>query len=265
MSNFKMVKSEDFCGVVCDFYSDDESIGMTASQLGSCLGYSDPIRNISKLVTRNEYLKNEEFSVVAKLTTTDGKTYDTRLFTEDGIYEITMLSKTEKAKEFRSFVRTVVKSIRKHGAYMTEGTLEKALTSPDFLIQLATKLKDEQEKNKALQTKIEDDKPKVVFAEAVSTSNQCILIGELAKLIQQNGIDIGQKRLFQWMRENKYLISREGTDYNTPTQKSMELGLFKIKETAITHSDGHVTISKTVKVTGKGQQYFINKFLKDVK
>ena len=105
-------------------------------------------------------------------------------------------------------------------------------------------------------------KPKALFADAVSTSKTAILIGELAKILKANGIDTGQNRLFKWLREKGYLISRKGTDYNMPTQKSMNLGLFKIKETSITHSDGHVTITKTPKVTGKGQQYFINKFLK---
>lgn len=110
--------------------------------------------------------------------------------------------------------------------------------------------------------KIEADKPKVLFADSVAASHGSILVGELAKLLNQNGIDIGQNRLFNWLRENGYLICRKGTDYNMPTQRSMEMQLFSIKETAITHSDGHVSISKTVKVTGKGQLYFVNKFLK---
>lgn len=111
-----------------------------------------------------------------------------------------------------------------------------------------------------LEEKIEQDKPKVIFAEAVETSKSSILIGELAKLIKQNGYDMGQKRMFAWLRENGFLIKREGAEYNMPTQRSMDLGLFEIKETAITHSDGHITVNKTPKVTGKGQIYFINKF-----
>ncbi len=118
--------------------------------------------------------------------------------------------------------------------------------------------------NEQMGKQIQQDKPKVVFANAVSVSHTTILIGELAKILKQNGVDIGATRLFAWLRENGYLISRKGTDWNMPTQKSMELGLFEIKETTITHSDGHTTISKTTKVTGKGQQYFINKFLKDI-
>lgn len=103
--------------------------------------------------------------------------------------------------------------------------------------------------------------PKVVFADAVSTSKTCVLVGELAKILKQNGIDMGQNRLFEWLRFNGFLISRAGTDYNMPTQKSMDLGLFEIKETSIAHSDGHTSINKTPKVTGKGQVYFVNKFL----
>lgn len=111
---------------------------------------------------------------------------------------------------------------------------------------------------------IQEQKPKVLFANAVSASKTSILIGDLAKLLKQNGIETGQKRLFSWLRDNGYLIKRKGADYNMPTQKSMELELFEIKETTITHSDGHITVNKTTKVTGKGQMYFINKFLKDV-
>lgn len=106
-------------------------------------------------------------------------------------------------------------------------------------------------------------KPKEIFADAVATSKQSILIGELAKILKQNGYETGEKRLFTYLRDSGYLIKRKGTDYNAPTQRSMEMGLFEVKETAVTHSDGHTTISKTTKVTGKGQQYFINKFLTD--
>ncbi|WP_413252599.1 phage antirepressor KilAC domain-containing protein [Staphylococcus aureus] len=112
-----------------------------------------------------------------------------------------------------------------------------------------------------LETKIERDKPKIVFADAVATTKTSILVGELAKIIKQNGINIGQRRLFEWLRQNGFLIKRKGVDYNMPTQYSMERELFEIKETSITHSDGHTSISKTPKVTGKGQQYFVNKFL----
>lgn len=181
---------------------------------------------------------------------------------ESGLYSLILSSKLPNAKKFKRWVTSeVLPSIRKHGAYMTENTLEEALTNPDFLIKLATELKEEQSKRKALEEEKKLNAPKVIFADAVSTSKTSILIGELAKILKQNGIETGQRRLFEWLRSNKYLISRKGTDYNMPTQKSMELGLFEIKETSIAHADGHTSISKTPKVTGKGQQYFINKFL----
>lgn len=182
--------------------------------------------------------------------------------TESGVYKLIFKSKKKEAEKFQDWVTDeVLPTIRKLGAYMTEDILEKALTSPDFLIQLATSLKEEQEKRRLLEEEKKVNAPKVIFADAVSTSSSSILVGELAKLLKQNGVDTGQNKLFSWLRNNGYLIKRKGTDYNMPTQRAMEKGLFEIKETPIVHSDGHITVSKTTKVTGKGQQYFINKFI----
>lgn len=181
---------------------------------------------------------------------------------EYGLYSLVLGSRKPEAKEFKRWVtHEVLPSIRKHGAYMTAETIEKVLLNPDTIIRLATNLKAEQEKTLLLNAKIEADKPKVLFADSVTISQNSILIGELAKILKQNGVDMGQNRLFDWMRKNGYLISRNGTDYNMPTQYSMELGLFKIKETVINHSDGHISVNKTPKLTGKGQMYFVNKFL----
>lgn len=192
-----------------------------------------------------------------------GGTQQMAAVNEYGLYSLVLSSRKPSAKAFKRWItHEVIPAIRKHGAYMTGETLEQALTSPDFLIRLATELKTEQETRRLAEAQIEANKPKVLFADSVAASHGSILVGELAKLLNQNGIDIGQNRLFNWLRENGYLICRKGTDYNMPTQRSMEMQLFSIKETAITHSDGHVSISKTVKVTGKGQLYFVNKFLK---
>ena len=181
---------------------------------------------------------------------------------ESGMYSLIFSSKLDSAQRFKHWVTSeVLPTIRKHGAYMTPETLQQAILNPDTMIQLCQQLKDEQDKRKKLEQKVSEDKPKVLFADSVATSNSTILIGELAKILRQNGVNIGQNRLFDWMRNNGYLICRKGADYNMPTQRSMELGLFNIKETAITHSDGTTSVTKTVKVTGKGQQYFINKFL----
>ena len=187
---------------------------------------------------------------------------NTIVINESGLYSLVLSSKLPNAKKFKRWVTSeVLPSIRKHGAYMTDQTLEQALTSPDFLIQLATQLKEEKEQRKQLEAKVEQDKPKVLFADSVSASKSSILVGELAKILKQNGVDTGQFRLFAWLRENGYLIKREGSDYNMPTQKSAEMGLFEVKQTIITHSDGHITTNKTPKVTGKGQVYFVNKFM----
>lgn len=184
------------------------------------------------------------------------------VISEPGLYQLASESKLPSAGPFQDWVyEEVLPSIRKHGAYMTPETIEKAIYNPEFIINLATQLKDEQAKTAALTADNETMKPKALFADAVATSHTTILVGDLAKVLKQNGVDIGAKRLFAWLREQGYLIKRIGADYNSPTQRAMELGLFEVKETAISHSDGHVTVQKTPKVTGKGQQYFINKFL----
>ena len=164
--------------------------------------------------------------------------------------ELAMLQRTDKGKEARLyFIR-----------------IEEEWNSPEKVMARALRLSERiLSDTKALladaQEQLTRDRPKVLFADSVSASDTTILIGELAKIIKQSGVDMGQNRLFQWMRKKGYLVSRQGTDYNMPTQKSMERGLFTIKETAITHADGHTTISKTPKVTGKGQVYFVNKFV----
>lgn len=179
----------------------------------------------------------------------------------DGVsdaYPIEIQERIDRLHRFKRWVTSeVLPAIRKHGAY----AVDELLDDPDLAIKAFTALKEEREKRKALEAQNAFMIPKVVFADAVTTSDSCILIGDLAKLLRQNGVEIGQRRLFEWLRNNGFLIKRRGADWNSPTQRAMEMGLFEIKETAITHSDGHVTISKTTKVTGKGQVYFVNRFL----
>ena len=184
------------------------------------------------------------------------------VISESGLYNVILLSRKPEAKKFKRWItHEVLPTIRKHGAYVTSAKLEEMISDPEAWIKVLTALKDERAAKERLQLEAAQNEPKIVFADAVSVSNGTILIGELAKILKGNGIEIGQNRLFEKLRQDGYLIKRQGTDYNAPTQRAMELGLFKVKETAITHSDGHVTISKTTKVTGKGQQYFINLFL----
>lgn len=185
-----------------------------------------------------------------------GQNREAIVINESGLYSLILSSKLPQAKQFKKWVTAeVLPSIRKHGGYIKD----QEKLSDDELLSKA--LLVAQSKIKERDKEIERMKPKEIFADAVATSKTSILIGELAKMLRQNGVEIGQNRLFTWLRDNGYLIKRNGTDYNMPTQSAMEKGLFEIKETVISHSDGHSTVNKTPKVTGKGQQYFINKFL----
>lgn len=180
---------------------------------------------------------------------------------ENVFYRLAMKAKNEAAEKFQAFIADeVIPSIRKHGAYMTPETLEKMVLTPDFGIRLLTELKAEQDKRKALEATVEEQKPHVLFSNAVSASKTTILIGALAKLLKQNGIDIGQNRLFEWLRRHGYLV-KHGDSRNMPTQRAMEMGLFEVKESCHLNSNGCNVITKTTVVTGKGQCYFINRFL----
>lgn len=191
-------------------------------------------------------------------TLTAGGTQSLLYINESNLYKTIFQSRKDNAEKFTDWVTSeVLPSIRKHGVY----AVDELLNDPELAIKAFTALKEEREKNKALQADNDRMRPKEMFADAVSASHTSILIGDLAKLLKQNGVEIGQKRLFAWLRENGYLIKRNGADWNMPTQKSMELGLFEVKESTTNNPDGSVRINRTTKVTGKGQQYFINKFL----
>jgi anti-repressor protein len=191
-----------------------------------------------------------------------GRTQEVRVIAEPDVYRLIIKSRLPEAEKFERWVfEDVIPTIRKHGGYLTPAKLEEALLNPDVLIKLATNLKEEQLKRKAAEETIEHNRPKVKFADAVSGSPTSILVGDLAKLLKQNGCDTGQTRLFNRLRKEGYLIKADNSSWNMPTQKAMDLGLFEIRETVVQHSNGKDTIEKTPRVTGKGQIYFINKFL----
>ncbi|TAH62233.1 MAG: hypothetical protein EWM50_05520 [Gottschalkiaceae bacterium] len=197
---------------------------------------------------------------IAKCDTLGGK-QDMVVINESGLYSLILGSKLPNAKKFKKWVTSeVLPSIRKHGAYMTDNVIDQVLNNPDFGIKLLTELKAEREEKKLLQAKIEQDKPKVLFAEALEIAQNSILVGELAKLLARNGIeDMGQNRLFKWLRANGYL-HKSGEQYNLPTQYSIDLEIIETKTTTINNPDGSVRVTKTPKITCKGQIYFINKF-----
>lgn len=221
------------------------------------LGYSNSSKAIPQHVDEEDRQKqNLPTAQNGKLTAASW------LINESGLYSLILSSKMPKAKEFKRWVTSeVIPAIRKTGGYIagSESMTDAEIMAKAVLVAQST-IRQRDQRIKELESDVAAAKPKVLFADAVSASDSTILIGDLAKILKQNGHPIGQKRLFCWMREQGYLIKRAGADYNSPTQRAMEMGLFKIKETAISHSDGHVSVSKTTKVTGKGQQYFINKF-----
>ena len=224
--------------------------------VAAALGYSNQRDALSR------HVDGEDKGVVKHDTL--GGAQDLAVINESGLYSLVLSSKLPTAKKFKRWVTSeVIPFIRKHGGYLTPDKVEELLINPDAVIKMLTAIKDEREARQAAEMQIEENRPKVLFADAVSASKQSILIGELAKLLKQNGVEIGQQRLFEWLRNKGYLIRRQGTDRNMPTQRAMKLGLFEIKETIISHSDGHISINKTPKVTGKGQVYFINIFLKE--
>lgn len=253
MTDLQIFKNPEF-GEIRTIEKDGEP-WFVGKDVAAALGYERPTKAILDHVDDED---KDEVPIQDSI----GRSQNTPIINESGLYSLVLSSKLPTAKKFKRWVTSeVIPSIRKHGAYMTPDKLEEVLLKPDTLIQLAQNLKAEQEKRRALEAKVETDKPKVLFADSVEAAKTSILIGELAKLLKQNGINIGQNRLFQWLRQNGYLIRRQGSDYNMPTQRAMEMGLFEVKETTITHSDGHIHVSKTPKVTGKGQVYFVNLFV----
>lgn len=252
MNNLQIFDSPDF-GQIRTIQQNGEP-WFVGKDVADILGYQNGSRDVNRHVDEDDRqnYKNGTFESNRGLT----------IINESGLYSLILSSKMPKAKEFKRWVTSeVIPAIRKTGGYIagSENMTDAEIMAKAVLVAQST-IRQRDQRIKELESDVAAAKPKVLFADAVSASDSTILIGDLAKILKQNGHPIGQKRLFNWMREQGYLIKRAGADYNSPTQRAMEMGLFKIKETAISHSDGHVSVSKTTKVTGKGQQYFINKF-----
>lgn len=252
MNNLQIFDSPDF-GQIRTIQQNGEP-WFVGKDVADILGYQNGSRDVNRHVDEDDRqnYQNGTFESNRGLT----------IINESGLYSLILSSKMPKAKEFKRWVTSeVIPAIRKTGGYIagSENMTDAEIMAKAVLVAQST-IQQRDQRIKELESDVAAAKPKVLFADAVSASDSTILIGDLAKILKQNGHPIGQKRLFNWMREQGYLIKRAGADYNSPTQRAMEMGLFKIKETAISHSDGHVSVSKTTKVTGKGQQYFINKF-----
>lgn len=219
---------------------------VSGRQLHETLGVKTRYNDWFNRMTEFGFTENEDYlAITQKRVTAQGNATNQtdHIIKLDMAKEIAMIQRTDKGKEVRQYFIQV----------------EKDFNSPEKIMARALLMADK--KVHKLEAQIEADRPKVLFADAVSASKSSCLIGELAKILKQNGIDIGQNKLFQWLRSNGYLISRRGNSWNQPTQKSMQLKLFELKVTNINHADGHTTTNTTTKVTGKGQQYFVNKFL----
>lgn len=227
------------------------AIWFVGKDSATALGYADAFGALKKHV-------DDEDKLVCQIDSA-GQKRDVTVINESGLYSLILSSKLPGAKRFKRWVTAeILPSVRTHGAYMTPEVIERTLTDPDYIIQLATTLKMEQQKRRALEEKVKADAPAVFFAEAVTGADTNILIRDMAKLLAQNGTDIGGNRLYEVLRRDGYLI-KSGSDYNMPTQKAMELGLFFVKETPRIAKEGAV-IDRTTKVTPRGQKYFINKY-----
>lgn len=227
---------------------------LVGRDVAKTLGYKDTSDALKKHVDVDD-------KMTLQIADSLGRLQDTYIINESGFYSLVLSSKLPTAKKFKRWVtHEVLPSIRKHGAYMTLEKIEEVLMNPDIIIDLATRLKEEQQKRLQAEKQIEKQKPKVLFAEAWEVSEQSILVGEMAKLLVRNGLgDMGQNRFFKWLRANGYL-HKTGEQYNLPTQKSIELGIIEVKTRTITNTNGSVMVTKTPKITVKGQMYFLDKF-----
>lgn len=255
MNNLQIFKNTEF-GEVRVLEKDGEP-WFVGKDVAEILRYANPRKAII------DHVDEEDKTDGVTIRDSIGREQNPICINESGLYSLILGSKLPEAKRFKRWVTAeVLPSIHKRGGYIhNQETLSDEELMAKALMVAQSKIAEKDHQLTAQSHQIERMKPKELFADAVAASKTSILIGDLAKMLRQNGVDIGQKRLFAWMRENGYLIKQKGVSWNMPTQKAMDKGLFEIKETTITHADGHISISKTVKVTGSGQLHFINKFL----
>lgn len=212
--------------------------------------------------SRDALTRIDEDEKGVALTDTLGGAQEVAVVNEPGLYSLVLGSRKSEARAFKRWItHDVIPAIRKTGMYATPATVEAMLANPDTMIQVLQAFKDEREQRLALETRVVADAPKVAFADAVETSTDSCLVGQLAKIIRQNGYEIGANRLFEYLRKEGYLC-RAGSNRNMPTQRSMEAGWFEVKESVLENPDGSIRVVRTPKVTGKGQIYFVNKFLR---
>ena len=248
INELKIVEQRELLGKEFRVYGDFENPLFLAKDVAEWIEHSNS-RMMLQAVDENEKLcVNNPYALQGQ--------QEQWFLTEDGLYEVLMKSRKPIAKEFKREVKQILKTIRKHGLYAKEELLD----NPDIAIAAFKALKEEREARKALEAENKQMQPLALFAKSVSASDTSILIGDLAKLLKQNGYNTGQKRLFEELRQRGFLM-KSGSSKNLPTQKSMELGLLEVKESTINNPDGSVRVTKTTKVTGKGQVYFVNLFL----
>lgn len=252
MNDLQLFHSPQF-GDIRVLTDENDNPVFVASDVAIALGYAKP-NNAVSTHCRHATLKQGIIDSI-------GRPQSMNIIPESDFYRLVLKSDLPEAEKFQDWVcDEVLPTIRKHGIYAISATIEQMLSNPDFGIQLLSTLKEERTKRIEAETQNRELQTKAIFADAVATSSKSCLIGELAKVISQNGMNIGQNRLFKWLRSNGYLC-RRGDSYNQPTQKAMELGLFEIKQNVVNKPDGSTLITSTTKVTGKGQIYFVNKFL----
>ena len=254
MNELKIFDEREVFGKQFRIYGTPEEPLFLAKDIAKWIDYD--VSSVNKMIS-----SVDDDEKVRNNVPTLGGIQETWFLTENGLYEVLMQSRKPIAKQFKKKVKEILRDIRRHGAYLTDQKIEELLISPDTIINLATQIKEEREKNKVLAEDVERMRPKELFADAVSASDSSIAVGDLAKYMKQNGVNIGRNRLFEELR-NQGFLHKGGISKNIPTQKSMDMGLFEVKETVFLDSNGTEKTKSTPRVTGKGQIYFLNKFLK---